>query len=141
MNFVESVLERKSCSIVSLYLAVIKEYVNPCQPSPCGPNSQCRELNKQAVCSCLPEYVGTPPSCRPECTTNSECSYDKACVNHRCVDPCPGACGSSAECRVFSHSPICTCRSGFTGNAFTLCYPIPPSKMIKLENSLYYKYI
>ena len=86
-------------------------------------------MNDQAVCSCLPDYIGTPPTCRPECTTNSECLFDKACVNRKCVDPCPGTCGSNAECRVISHSPVCSCKSGFTGNAFTRCYPIPSSKI------------
>lgn len=103
----------------------IKEYVNPCQPSPCGPNSQCRELNEQAVCSCLPEYVGAPPACRPECTISSECVQDKACVAKKCVDPCPGTCGEQALCRVLNHSPICSCRAGFTGDAFYRCLPIP----------------
>lgn len=106
-------------------LAIVPEYKNPCQPSPCGPNSQCREINNQAVCSCLPNYVGSPPGCRPECVVSSECSRDKACVNQKCVDPCPGVCGTNAECRVNNHSPICTCINGFTGNAFTRCYPIP----------------
>lgn len=102
------------------------EYVNPCQPSPCGPNSQCRESNDLAVCSCLPEFIGTPPACRPECTISSECATDRACVNQKCVDPCAAdPCGSNAQCRVRNHSPICTCNNGFTGDAFTRCYPIP----------------
>lgn len=99
--------------------------MNPCQPSPCGPNSQCRESNEQAVCSCLPEYVGAPPICRPECTISSECAADKACVAKKCVDPCPGTCGDQALCRVVNHSPICSCRTGFTGDAFYRCLPIP----------------
>jgi len=103
----------------------IREYVNPCQPSPCGPNSQCREQNGVATCSCLPEYVGLPPGCRPECTVSSECNLDKACVRHKCVDPCPGVCGSSADCRVVNHAPLCSCQSGYTGDPFTRCYPIP----------------
>lgn len=105
--------------------AVSHEYVNPCQPSPCGPNSQCRETNGQAVCSCLPEYVGSPPACRPECVVSSECASNKACITQKCNDPCPGVCGTNAECRVNNHSPICTCRNGFIGNPFTRCNPIP----------------
>ncbi|KRT79970.1 hypothetical protein AMK59_6537, partial [Oryctes borbonicus] len=70
---------------------------NPCQPSPCGPNSQCRELNNQAVCSCLPSYIGSPPSCRPECVVSSECAPNKACIQQKCTDPCPGTCGLSAN--------------------------------------------
>lgn len=106
-------------------LAVLKEYINPCQPSPCGPNSQCRENNEQAICSCLPEYVGAPPNCRPECVTSAECPQDKACIRQKCSDPCPGVCGSNADCRVIQHAPICSCRAGFTGDAFSRCLPLP----------------
>ncbi|KRT79966.1 EGF domain-containing protein, partial [Oryctes borbonicus] len=99
-----------------------EEPVNPCNPSPCGPNSQCKEVNGQPVCSCLPTYSGSPPACRPECTVSSECSQDKACVNQKCVDPCPGACGLNAKCQVVNHSPICSCNLGHTGDPFTRCY-------------------
>lgn len=97
----------------------------PCQPSPCGPNSQCREVNSQAVCSCLPQYIGSPPGCRPECTVSSECPQNQACINQKCADPCPGTCGISAQCAVINHSPICSCSPGFTGDPFTRCYAIP----------------
>lgn len=107
--------------------------VNPCQPSPCGPNSQCKEVKQQAVCSCLPAFIGTPPDCRPECTISSECALDKACVNQKCVDPCPGVCGLNAECHVRSHNPLCTCRNRYTGDAFTRCYPIPRKKHVVVE--------
>lgn len=100
------------------------EPIYPCTPSPCGPNSQCKELNNQAVCSCLPTFIGNPPMCRPECTTSAECPTHLACVNKKCVDPCPGVCGQSAYCRVVNHSPLCICNSGFTGDAFSICYPI-----------------
>lgn len=107
-------------------LTAIVEYVNPCSPSPCGPNSQCRETNGQAVCSCLPNYVGSPPGCRPECVVSSECSFDKACTNQKCTNPCTaGTCGSNAACRVNNHSPICSCNNGFQGNPFTICNRIP----------------
>lgn len=106
----------------------VEEPINPCQPSPCGPNSQCKEVNSQAVCSCLPNYIGSPPSCRPECVITSECALDKACVNQKCVDPCPGSCGLQATCQAINHSPICSCRPGQTGDPFTRCYT--PCKFI-----------
>lgn len=99
--------------------------MSACQPSPCGANAQCRESNGQPVCSCLPEFVGTPPTCRPECVVSSECPSDKACINQKCKDPCPGACGLNAECHVHNHSPLCACKSGYTGEAFASCQPIP----------------
>lgn len=106
-------------------IAVVEAPKNPCQPSPCGPNSQCRELNGQAVCSCLPEYSGSPPNCRPECTTSSECPLNRACINQKCADPCPGSCGLNAVCEVVNHSPICSCQTGHTGDPFSRCYPLP----------------
>lgn len=110
---------------ITYIIAPIELPVNPCNPSPCGPNSQCREINGQAVCSCLPNYIGSPPSCRPECTVSSECSLDKACVNQKCVDPCPGVCGLNAKCVVKNHSPICSCDLTYTGDPFTRCYILP----------------
>lgn len=95
---------------------------NPCQPSPCGPNSQCREVNGQAVCSCAPNTIGTPPACRPECTISAECRLDQACSNQRCVNPCVGACGINAECKVVNHNPICTCPTTHTGDPFSRCF-------------------
>lgn len=99
--------------------------VNSCNPSPCGPNSQCREVNGQAVCSCLPEYIGSPPGCRPECTVSSECPLNKACIKQKCSDPCPGTCGLGANCETINHSPICSCPEDLTGDPFTKCYPLP----------------
>lgn len=109
-------------------LAIEEEETNPCQPNPCGPNSQCREVNGQAVCSCLPEYSGSPPSCRPECVVSSECPLNKACSQQKCIDPCPGVCGLNSNCQVIMHSPICSCKNGFTGDPFTRCYQIPRKK-------------
>lgn len=97
--------------------------LHPCSPSPCGPNSQCREINNQAVCSCIPGYLGSPPACRPECIVSAECSLSEACVNQKCVDPCPGTCGVGANCQVVSHNPICSCPSKLTGDPFTRCVP------------------
>lgn len=118
----------KSDQIVYFYtlitnnsLFLVQPKPEPCSPSPCGPNSQCREVNSQAVCSCQPEFMGNPPNCRPECTINSECSSDKACINRKCVNPCLNQCGRNANCRVISHTPICTCQERFTGDPFTNC--------------------
>lgn len=94
---------------------------NPCSPSPCGPNSQCREINNQAVCSCVPGFIGSPPTCRPECISSPECSLNEACVNQKCIDPCPGTCGINARCQVVNHNPICSCPQGQTGDPFTRC--------------------
>lgn len=119
----------------SYFVVLAIEYKNPCEPSPCGSYSQCREVNGQAVCSCLPSYIGSPPACRPECTINAECDKAKTCVNQKCTDPCPGTCGTNANCRVINHSPICSCYQGYTGDPFTRCYHIPRKLMIFISSS------
>lgn len=96
---------------------------NPCNPSPCGSNSICRVINEQAVCSCVPSFIGTPPSCRPECTVSSDCPKNQACSNQRCINPCAGSCGVMAKCQVINHNPICNCPAGFTGDPFVRCEP------------------
>lgn len=99
----------------------LKPSGNPCIPSPCGPNSQCRVLGNTPACSCLTNYVGRPPNCRPECTINAECPSNLACQSERCRDPCPGSCGAQASCIVVKHAPMCTCDTGFTGDPFSGC--------------------
>lgn len=94
---------------------------NPCEPSPCGPYSICRMLNEHAICSCQRGYIGSPPSCRPECIVSADCPQDKACTNQRCIDPCPGTCGINARCQVVNHNPICSCTAGLTGDPFIRC--------------------
>jgi hypothetical protein len=110
---------------ISVCIAPVTEEVDPCNPSPCGPYSQCRNVNEQGVCSCLPTYIGSPPGCRPECVASSECPQNRACVNLKCVDPCPGPCGLNTRCETVNHSPICSCRQGFTGDSFIRCYAVP----------------
>lgn len=94
---------------------------DPCNPSPCGPNTQCRD----GVCTCLPEYQGDPyRGCRPECTMNTDCSPNKACSNFKCIDPCPGTCGQAAVCDVVNHIPTCSCPPDLEGDPFVLCKPV-----------------
>lgn len=101
------------------------EPVDACRPSPCGENSQCRTKNNgHAICSCLPDFIGTPPNCRPECVHNAMCAQNRACARQKCVDPCPNTCGDHARCQVVNHNPICSCSVGFTGDPFTACSKI-----------------
>ena len=106
---------------------------NPCQPSPCGLNSRCSVINEQASCVCLPEYLGSPPNCKPECTTNSDCPINRACFNRKCQDPCVGSCGFEALCHVSNHAPICYCPESYTGNPFTNCYRVEESKRLLID--------
>lgn len=99
----------------------LDEVRNPCIPSPCGMNAICRKINEQASCSCLPNYFGSPPNCKPECTTNQDCASSLACINEKCSNPCVGSCGANAQCLVIKHMAICTCLEGFIGDPFTAC--------------------
>lgn len=118
-------------SLIHIISTVYYIYLeNPCLPSPCGPHSHCREVNYHAVCSCVANYFGAPPNCRPECVVSSECSADKACANQRCIDPCPGTCGLNARCRVVNHNAICSCDSGYIGDPFVRCISQPSKHVL-----------
>lgn len=103
------------------FFAIVARDENPCQPSPCGPYSQCREVNGHAVCSCQTSYIGSPPNCRPECIVSSDCAQNMACQNQKCIDPCPGTCGAEARCQVVNHYAACSCPPGYTGDPFNRC--------------------
>ena len=60
-----------------------------------------------------------------DCVSSSDCPSNMACINQKCVDPCPGTCAPNADCRVINHSPTCNCATGYTGNGFDGCRPIP----------------
>lgn len=76
------------------------------------------------MCTCLPGYFGSSPTCRPECVLNSDCLPTRTCINQKCIDPCPGACGNNAICRPINHNAICSCTSGYTGDPLVRCAPI-----------------
>lgn len=101
---------------------------NPCIPSPCLPGSICQVYGNVAVCDpCSNEDGYNNPGCRPECLSNSDCGFSRACLNQRCLDPCVGTCGQNALCTVVQHNPICSCPQGLYGNPFEHCStPITP---------------
>lgn len=94
---------------------------DPCIPSSCGLNSICRNVGGQAACSCSLGYFGSPPNCKPECTTNEDCVSSLACINEKCTDPCLGSCGINARCFVIKHIAICSCLEGYKGDPFSAC--------------------
>lgn len=106
---------------------VVKDDPHPCTPSPCGANAQCKEQNNAGSCSCLPGYFGNPyEGCRPECIVNTDCSPNKACIQYKCENPCPGTCGLNADCQVVYHVASCICNPGYTGNPYQSCNFITP---------------
>lgn len=106
--------------------------MNPCLPSPCGPNAECQVRGESPVCSCIENYVGLPPNCRPECTINPECLPQLACLQQKCRDPCVGLCGLNAQCSVVNHHAICACTAGYTGNPFSACERVPEGEYATL---------
>lgn len=124
-------------SFLDLVLPHFISLEDPCVPSPCGPHSNCREVNSHAVCSCATNFFGSPPNCKPECMVSSDCNADKACSNQRCVDPCPGTCGLNSRCQVVNHNAICSCQSGFVGDPFVRCISQPSKHYLKLPFHFY----
>lgn len=102
---------------------------SPCSPSPCGPHSVCQVKMGRPVCSCSSTFVGSPPNCRPECLISQECSIDQACMAHKCMNPCPESCGPNSDCTVISHTPYCSCKIGYEGDAFVGCTAIIGKKL------------
>lgn len=115
----------KNCNVntyISLISVTPTPASDPCYPSPCGSNAICEE----GACSCALGYFGDPyTGCRLECSTNGECSPNRACHGGKCVDPCPGACGTGATCSVYNHIPSCTCPPSTSGDPFSFCTEIP----------------
>lgn len=109
------------CKALTLNFFVSDPTNRPCDLSPCGPNSVCREVNNQAVCACIETFIGNPPNCRPECIQSTDCTPSRACINGKCQDPCPGSCGTNALCNVIKHNPICSCPDRYHGSPFTHC--------------------
>lgn len=104
---------------------------NPCQPSPCGPNAECQVRGDSSACSCIENYIGVPPNCRPQCTINPECPPHLACMQQKCRDPCVGLCGLNAQCTVVNHHAVCACVDGYSGNPFSVCEAIPEGESTK----------
>ena len=98
------------------------EAPDPCYPNPCGPNTNSPQvLGERCQCTCLPDMIGSPPNCKPECILNSDCRPEFACMSRKCRDPCPGLCGQNAICRVRNHVPLCICNQGYEGDPFSVC--------------------
>lgn len=109
-------------------LCSVPEMMDPCQKSPCGPHSHCHSVKGMAACSCLPGFSGAPPNCAPDdsCEASDECDVNEACFEDRCINPCEmDICGVNALCSVVNHNPMCSCASGYTGNPFKGCKPLP----------------
>lgn len=103
--------------------------VDPCKtnPPPCAPNVKCFSYDgKIAICdNCASPDSYNNLECRPQCTTDSECSGKLACINSLCVDPCLNLCGTNSVCDVISHKPYCRCMENTYGNPYENCEHTP----------------
>lgn len=111
---------------------------DPCKtnPSPCPPNVKCFSYdNKVAICDdCAAPENFNNFECKPQCTSDSQCPGNMACINFLCVDPCAGSCGSNSFCDVISHKPICRCIENTIGNPYDRCvYPTHEESEPKLS--------
>lgn len=61
-----------------------------------------------------------------ECKADSECPFDKACINDKCLDPCSfsGHCGRGAKCVVQLHRAQCMCPTGMQGDPLISCISV-----------------
>ena len=132
LHDIGSVLDVSSMRLIACGLwpciLVTETVTSPCTPNPCGSNAECREHNGGAACTCVKDYQGSPPNCRPECVVSADCASHLACVGYKCRDPCDGQCGANAQCRVRSHVPMCSCIAGYQGDPFRGCTAIPISE-------------
>lgn len=94
-----------------------------CEPSQCGPNSECKMVTgfDTAICYCLEGFIGASPNCKRECSISKDCGDGLACISNKCEDPCPGLCGLKAFCDVKDHVPICKCLENYYGNPYERC--------------------
>lgn len=110
--------------------------INPCvYDNVCSPRAECVSQNHMAVCKCPDGFYGNPyVDCKREpqveCTIDADCSSRLACLNHKCVDPCPALepCVRPAKCEVVPSLPvrtmICICPEGYISSGNGTCKPI-----------------
>ena len=52
---------------------------DPCEPNPCGANTEQRSVGKRCVCTCLPNHFGDPTTgCKYECVRHEDCPAQEA---------------------------------------------------------------
>lgn len=92
--------------------------------SKCGKGASCSNVaNHQPKCECPKGFKGSPfTECKPECSTNSDCSSSKSvCSKGICTNPCDGACGVYADCKLKNSKPVCSCLPTYIGDPKTGC--------------------
>ncbi|XP_015113339.1 nidogen-2 isoform X5 [Diachasma alloeum] len=97
----------------------ICERLGSCDDTRCGEYEECRMINEQPVCSCVPGFVKSDQGCFPaedpcnlanNCSPQGECTYDHQKQSHVCL--ClPGFVGDGYNCYA-EQSPEPNCANG-----------------------------
>lgn len=112
------------------------KYEDPCSSSPCGLNAECRANDTTYTCNCLPDFIGSPPNCKPACKQNADCASELACINQHCENPCvKSTCGLNTECYVENHGTFCKCIKNFFGNPLVECSLKAPTPINPCESN------
>lgn len=117
------------CTLIGLNVNQT-DNVMPCHPNPCiaVENTMCVDQNGVGTCVCLPNFyrhLAKDGDCMPKCSTHTDCPSNGACIQNECHDPCKNICAANADCHITtSRIAICTCQSGYSGDAYRNCTKI-----------------
>lgn len=109
-----------------------------CDDQSCGTSAYCKASKHQPSCYCHDGTYGNPyveclvekTAPRPECTSDSECPSQLACINQHCENPCIRAniCRRDQTCSVLDTIPlrtlVCKCPSDMITDPNGNCKPI-----------------
>ncbi|KAI2804698.1 hypothetical protein BLOT_003686 [Blomia tropicalis] len=89
----------------------------------CKPISQSLLLHCSKDSECQSGQICEENACTVGCRYDDSCPQDMACIHKQCLNPCeyPESCGVNSICHPVAHRPRCSCPSGYTGDANTLC--------------------
>ncbi|GBN12717.1 Fibrillin-2 [Araneus ventricosus] len=110
----------------------IPKCINPCDTKPCGPNAECSVSNHVPQCFCpkFGLFTGDPyeqsRGCvKVDCLQDTDCSFDRQCINFVCESPCVQVnCGPYGTCVVRNRQASCRCEPGYENNGRLTCTDI-----------------
>lgn len=115
----------------------ISKCVNLCAFDPCGPNAICSIANHQVQCKCpnVGFFTGDPynhqTGCQKvECLHDSNCPYDRQCLNFVCENACDQVnCGPHGTCIIRDRQAACRCEAGFENNGRMNCVDVDECRL------------
>ncbi|KAF5291111.1 hypothetical protein FQA39_LY14353 [Lamprigera yunnana] len=106
---------------------------DPCASANCPADTPCFVEDHRPICKfCPPGFMSdTKYGCLKAdnttddaCTRDADCTQAQSCIKGICVDLCANKCGKAAICQAQAHKVVCSCPTGYEGNASIECYPI-----------------